>query len=289
MRKFLSILILLTLLHVSSASAVDFNELQPVDTNHKQIITTFDGSVMIGRIEKVENSVVYFITDNGTIEIKTLNIKSIRVVPVNQIKNGVVWFENPNQTRLFLAPTARTLKQGQGYFSDTYIFFPGVAYGLTNNFTIGGGASIFPGVDWGDQLYYLTAKVGLQSQHTFHLAADLIVFNLPEDDPEFGVLFLMGTIGEPDKNLTAGLGYGFYDGDWADQPSIIFGGEYRLSRRLSFVTENWLLPGGDDDLLFSYGFRLMGEKTAVDLAFFNVADEDIMFPGVPYLDFVFNF
>src|SRR5687768_16544543 len=40
-----------------------------------------------------------------------------------------------DDTRLFLAPTGRPLRGGEGYFSDHWIFFPGLAYGVSDNFT----------------------------------------------------------------------------------------------------------------------------------------------------------
>ena len=35
------------------------------------------------------------------------------------------------------------LKKGEGYFSDYELFFPGIAYGVTDNVTIGGGFGSF--------------------------------------------------------------------------------------------------------------------------------------------------
>ncbi|UCE05773.1 MAG: hypothetical protein JSW07_19615 [bacterium] len=54
------------------------------------------------------------------------------------------------------------------------------------------------------------------------------------------------------------------------------------------MTENWLLPGVDNPLI-SYDMRFFGEKLSVDLALINVIGDGIIFPGIPYVDFVFNF
>ena len=98
-------------------------------------------------------------------------------------------------------------------------------------------------------------------------------------------LVLFGTT---DKSFTIGIGYGFADGDLAEKPMIMVGGETRVSRRVALVTENWILPGVDNPLI-SYGVRFFGEKLSVDLALLNTLGEDSLFPGFPYLDFVFNF
>ena len=49
----------------------------------------------------------------------------------------------------------------------------------------------------------------------------------------------------------------------------MLGAEKRLSRRVSFVTENYLIPNQDANVLISYGLRFFGEKLSADLAFWN--------------------
>lgn len=90
------------------------------------------------------------------------------------------------------------------------------------------------------------------------------------------------------KGKSTGFGYGFVDSDFAEKPMLMLGGEKRLSRRIAFVSENWILPGVDQPLI-SYGFRFFGEKLSVDLALINTLGEDAIFPGFPYIDFVVNF
>lgn len=205
------------------------------------------------------------------------------------------WFPNPNRTRLYFGPTGRTLRKGEGYFSDIYLFLPGIAYGVTDNITIGGGGSIVPGLDPDEQFYYLTPKVGLRMIEQFDAAVSAFMIRVPDfdedDDQEaiwVGVLFFSGTIGTDDRSFTFGVGYGFADDEMADRPAIELGGEYRLGRRISFVSENWIFPGVEDPMI-SYGFRFMGEKMAIDLGFINVASDKAVYPGIPWIDFVFNF
>ena len=38
-----------------------------------------------------------------------------------------------------------------------------------------------------------------------------------------------------------------------------------------------------------HGARIFSEYLSVDLAFINVTGGDALFPGVPYVDFVYNF
>ena len=98
----------------------------------------------------------------------------------------------------------------------------------------------------------------------------------------------VGTYGSPDRSVTFGFGYGMVDTDFADKPMIVLGGEQRLSRRIAFVTENWILPGLEN-VVISYGLRFFWEKLTVDPAFLKIAGSDAIVPGIPYLDFVYNF
>ena len=69
----------------------------------------------------------------------------------------------------------------------------------------------------------------------------------------------------------------------------MLGTEQRLSRRLSFVSENYLVSGeGAEAHGISYGVRFMGEKLSIDLALLNNLSEGI-FPGIPFFGFVFAF
>lgn len=262
------------------------------DSNHVQILTLKDGSSFIGRIVEIGESEIKFKSDVGILTISIEKIKKIKEIPASSFKKGRYWFPNPNATRLYFAPTARMLKQGEGYLADYYLFFPMAAYGITDNISIGGGMSIIPGLDIGKQIFYFTPKVGLKSTKNINFAAGALLVKIPDfdndDPPMVGILYGVGTYGTPDLSITAGFGYGFVGRDFAEKPMVMVGGEARLSRRISFVTENWVFPGVDQPLV-SYGIRFFGEKLSVDLGFINTVGEDMIFPGFPYIDFVINF
>jgi hypothetical protein len=298
--KIVFTLILIFSLSISKANAQipkDVkNNLKILDSKHVQIITTQDKSTMIGRIVKIGEQEIQFKTEFGEITIPIQKIKSIEIVPASSIKSGKYWFPNPNATRLFIGSTARMLKKGDGYFADSYLFFPSIAYGISNNITIGGGMSLIPGVDPDKQLFYFTPKIGLTAIKNLNFATGALIIKIPDFDddddddetPLVGVLNFVGTYGTANSSFTLGLGYGFADDEFADKPMVLIGGEHRIARRLALVTENWLLPGVDEPLI-SYGMRFFGEKISVDLAFLNVLSNDMIFPGIPYVDFVFNF
>jgi len=259
------------------------------DSGYVQILKSNDGSTLYGRITAIYDEEIEFVTDLGTLKIKITNIKSIEDVPQSSFRTGEYWFPNPNYTRLYFAPKGRMLKKGTGYFQNIYIFFAGFAIGLTDNITLGGGTSLFPGIDIDEQVFYLTPKVGIKATETLDLAVGALIVNVPVDDSKtVGILYSVGTFGKENRNFTIGFGYGFVGSDLAEKPMIMLGFEGRTSRRTAFVTENWIFPGVDNPLI-SYGFRFFGEKIAVDLAFINILGEDAIFPGIPYVDFIYNF
>ncbi|MCP4685344.1 MAG: hypothetical protein GY867_07835, partial [bacterium] len=223
----------------------------------------------------------------------------------------VYWFPNPNKTRLLVGPTARTLEAGQGYFADLWLFFPGVYYGVTDNFTIGAGISIFPGVD--DQLYYIVPKYGFAASEDIDLAVSIFVFRLWNETACLGIGSM--TYGSDDRSLTCGLGLAWNDGGMADKPAATLGGEYRVSRNISLVGESWFIPGEiDEGELVMGAVRFFGEKLSVDLGLayavdnkgdrdladdidydvdgYDIEDYDTSYDAttwVPYIDFVYNF
>lgn len=270
-------------------------ELRIPDERTTQIIISKGGSQIVGRILEIREDEIDFKSEMGSTVIQIKDIKEIKEISYRSMKKGSYWFPNPNQTRLILSPTGRMLERGQGYFNDIYIFFPNVAYGITNNITMGAGITIFPGVDLDKQIMFFMPKIGIDATENFDLAISGLIFRIPKaydwdnnDAMAVGLLYGMGTYGTQDKSITVGLGYGFVDDKLGDKPAVIIGGEYRFARRASLVSENWVFPDADYPLI-SYGVRLFGEQMAVDLGFFNTFSEDMPAIGIPYVDFVYNF
>lgn len=265
-------------------------QLRIADSTFIQIVKTIDGSSNVGSIIQIDSVNIVLQTSVTAMTIPIAKISEIKEIRAGSIRNGEYWFTNPNATRLFFGPTAHMLKKGEGYFSDTYLFFPQIVFGLTDNITMGGGVSLFPGAG-GDQIVYFMPKAGMSVNDKFSLAGGALIIKVPDFDDNVstvGVFYGAGTYGDRDRSFTAGLGYGFAGDEMADRPMVMVGGEYRMSRRVSFVTENWIFPGLDQPLV-SAGFRFFGEGLAVDLALANVLGEDMITPGIPFIDFVYNF
>src|SRR5712671_256405 len=266
-------------------SATDVRSRMTVpDSAHLQIVTLTDGSTIFGRIVTVNADTVSFQTGAGTMQLSVKAIRDVRQISTEDVREGDYWFPNPNSTRLFFAPTGQQLKQGEGYVSDYELLFPGVAFGVTDNISIGGGISLFP-ASLSDQVYYVTPKIGFSLSDEVHLAAGVLFAGT--NGGTGGITYGVGTFGDANASVTLGGGYGFAGGKIQSKPVAMLGGEYRVARRLGIVTENYLLPVSDNNVLYSFGLRFMGEKLTTDLALANVSGSNII--GIPYVDFVFRF
>ena len=254
------------------------------DSTQLQRIVLRDGSTIFGRVVSVNADTIMFqSTGAGSMQIPLGSIRDVKLIPSSDFHNGS-YFPNPNATRLFFAPTGKMLKRGEGYVGVYELFFPGVAYGLTDNISIGGGVSLLPAAVE-DQAYYLTPKIGFSVNDKVHLATGVLFVGAKGGTG--GVYYGVGTVGDPNASVSFGAGYGFAGGKVESRPIAMAGGELRVSQRIAFVTENYLLPVSDNNLLYSFGLRFIGENLTTDLALFNVSGSNTI--GLPFVDFVFRF
>jgi hypothetical protein len=259
---------------------------ESTETVPTHYLRTHDGSSLLGWVVSDSAGVLTFRTADGVLQVRRERVAELRDVKPEQFRNGQYWFPDPHATRLFYAPTARPLEQGETYFSDSYLFFVSLAHGVTDRFTLAGGMSVFPSTNFLEHnVYYLTPKLTLTSTERVKTAVGALLGYVPfEDGHSFGILYGVGTMGGPDGSITGGIGYGFFDGEFANSPTLMLGGAKRVSRRVSLVTENYMFKS-DTPLLFGYGARFFGERIAVDLGFLKDSDGDIPGPGFPYVSF----
>jgi hypothetical protein len=220
-----------------------------------------------------------------------ISIKKLR----GRMVEGRLYRFDPNYSRLLFAPTGRPLRKGEGYFFDTYVFFPGIAWGLTDNFSLMAGMSVVPGVDIGDQLKYLAPRIGFQTSDEMAVSFGALYATVEGDAA--GIAFAVATTGQPDKSFTAGLGLGYTkaegaDFEFGDHPVILLGGNIRLSNSTALVSENWLITGGDfkfGEQPFALAIRFFGERLAADVGAILIGEViEEGFP-IPWLSFTYNF
>ncbi|MEO8500411.1 MAG: hypothetical protein ABI565_05805 [Vicinamibacteria bacterium] len=268
-----------------------------------------DGSSLRGRIVDQNPDRLKIVTVGGlAMDIPRASVDRIETFAAADAPRP----SDSNDTRLLFSPTGRPLAKGEGYFSDHYVVFPGVAYGLTDNISVGGGLSVVPGLGFNDQLYYGTARVGRQFSDRFAASGGILLARGGDGETDtLGVGFVTATIGKPDKSLTigggvvrtvteeysytqsaGGAGQGNYRNKASYAPVVMVGGTARLSRRLALVSENWLVLSKDFKLSeqpFALAVRFLGDQLTADVGVVlvgNVIQEG--FP-LPWLSVTYHF
>jgi hypothetical protein len=218
-------------------------------------------------------------------------------------------------TNYFTMGGGMSIVPGIGFNQQAYFVNPKLGFEINKNVHLGGGF-IYANIGENDSYEIfdsITIPVVLNGQT---IGDTTIVHSLDWEDKlirhNAGILYGVGTYGNRENNLTLGLGYAYLDDDFLKHPVIMIGGMARISRRTAFISENWVFTTYhenedtydpyDPDVhkdgyyttgVISYGIRFFGEKMSVDLAFFQVPGKlgigEFIFPGIPYLDFVYKF
>ena len=257
-------------------------------------IETLDGNRFYGKIisessEKLVLSTEYL----GEVEIDTKNIKSRRLIHSRELRDGKLWFDNPQSSRYFWAPNGYGLKKGEGYYQNIWVIWNQFAYGITDNFSLGG--AVIPLFLFGGTAtpVFLSPKFSLPiSKDKFNIGAGALIGTvLGESDTGFGIAYGVTTFGSTDNNLSVGLGYAYAEGEWATTPLINISGMTRISPRWYLMSENnFLIIDGEAGGMISGGARWIIKKAALDFGFFipagTGADE---FIAIPWLGFTVPF
>lgn len=251
------------------------------------------------KLEKTERDVTNIIQLQSDIDKTKQKIENLKTV------KKAVWFNNPNYTRYFFAPTAMQLKKGDGYIQDIDLFVGAANYGITDNISIGGIGSLFPGVSTDQQIIAVTPKAGFDITPDIHLGGGLM-YVAGAGVAQIGVGYGIGTYGNADSNLTLGIGgaygnigkSGFFPK--TNNQNIVtgssfvtmVGGMHRIFENASLVSENWVMTNSnskDFSYLFSYGLRFFWEKVSFDCAIlYPIIPQTTTYP-LPYFDVVWHF
>lgn len=243
-----------------------------------------DGSVLAGRIVGDTTEIIRLqLLSGDVIELRRGSLREVRPL-VGRVVNGRVWRRDPNATRLFFAPTGRSLSSGQGYISVYELVVPFLALGVTDRVTLAAGTPLVFG-GGGERVFWIAPK--LQVARTDRLAASVGVLHFfsTSDVGGLGIAYGVATVGTGDDALTAGVGYGYAEGELSRQPVLMLGGEVRSGRSIKLITENYVLPG--EGALLSGGIRFFGERLTADLGLAVPTGGDEVI-ALPLVDFVYN-
>lgn len=248
-----------------------------------QMLKLKDGTRAIGRVESVGDLRLAFRTTVGAlIEVDIASVASLEPV-AGQVVGSEFWPADSNPTRLFFAPTGRSLKKGEAYFGVYQVLLPFVQYGVTDRFSIGGGTPLLYG--GGDPPFWFTPKLQVAKAGSIEASIGVLHF-VNMGDASVGIAYAVVTHGNNDNAATFGAGYAYSSADRRRDgaPVVMIGGEKRVSRRLKFVTENYWFSGVG---LVSGGVRFLGERLSADLGLVSPITGDF-FVVVPMINFVWK-
>lgn len=286
---------LISLILFSNSLWAQETDTLPADTTRMLQIETRDGNTFTGRLvtENV-NQITLSTQSGGLVTIDKRQITKMKDLRTTTFKDGEYWEENPNATRHFFSPAGFGLRKGEGYYQNIWIIFNSVNYGITDNFSIGGGLEAFSTLA-GRPAFFITPKFSIPVAENFHTGVGAIYFLIPwiDDDPlSLGILYGVGTFGSRDKNLTLGLGYGFANGEFAQYPTFNLSGMLRIGKNWSLVSENWFLSTEDQVVdILSIGARLIRRSFSMDFAIVTNSDiiSESLILGLPLIGIVLPF
>lgn len=253
-----------------------------------------DGSTFFGRVESETSDRLVFITLSGVrLEVSRSQVRILEPAS-GRVVEGELWPDDPNATRLFFGPTARSLRSGTGYVGLFELFFSFGAVGAGDHLVLSGGTPVLPEVI--GRVLYLAPKARLFTAGGTSVAVGAISFVATEElnEGSVGIVYGVTTVEDEDRSqaLTLGAGWGFALSNGAElsnDPILLVGGEGRTSRRVKLITENYFILGGEAVGILTGGFRLLGDRFSADLGAGLVYGDSDVFCCLPVLSAAYTF
>lgn len=219
-----------------------------------------DGSRVFGSIESQTETEVVFRTHAGaTVTARRADIVSLRLVK-GRIEEGEFLRTDVHRSRLFFAPTGRSLEKGQVSIGVFEFLAPFVQVGVTDRLSVGGGTPLIFGFGSDFRPFWFTPKYQIVDTGKFQAAVGVLqVFNL--DGDHGGIAYGVTTFGNSDNAVTVGAGMAYADDDRGGL--LMVGGERRVRNNLKLITENYVWKDGNG--IVSGGVRFLGERLSADL------------------------
>ena len=221
-------------------------------------INLLDGSIITGSLSKENEETITVNSSYGTTTIERKNIKSLTYTNRGSSDEGRK-DDSYGSTHYLLTQSGYTLRKGQSYYENTYLFFNSYTRGYTDNFSLSFGGEAFSLLAGNIPTVFVTPKYSIPfSGGAFSVSTT--IFTVPSEDFTSGG-FLQGslTLGDREDNFTigSGIGYGFSGGFDDGFIPIIISGMTQVSPKISLVSENWFITSfGDFFGILSAGVRI---------------------------------
>src|SRR5215203_1380232 len=259
------ILLAVVLLACSFVPVASAQAAPPAQATDVYELVLRDGSRLYGTVDReTDQEVVFRSTGGAILTARRIDILTLQRV-TGRMEEGQFMRSDEHRSRLFFAPTGRSLRRGQVSVGVFEFLAPFVQVGVTDRISFGGGTPLVFGINEFERPFWITPKVQ--------------VFD--GDGDGAGIGYGVATFGSSDNAVTVGAGMA-YDGE--DQGALfMIGGERRVRPNLKLITENYITKGGNG--IMSGGVRFIGGRLSADLALAVPlgVDEFVTFPVVNFM------
>ncbi len=265
------------------------------EQKYEVIVILKNGSQFRGQVKSESDDVVVLIVDGvGEITLQRDEISTMRSIEVSDEESDtgivigpeVIPTDDYNANRYLLSPSGYGLKKGQSYYENIFVAFNSFTFGVTDRFTLTVGAELLTLLVSGNNpILYISPRVNFpfdENNETGAFSAGVIYFTLPTDDFS-GIGLAQGavTFGTKNNNISLGAGFGFSSESDFDDGAWMFNisATQRLSRKVSFVTDNFILTDSGIDnstIIASVALRIHVNKSggALNVGLFRPIDND---------------
>ena len=213
--------------------------------------------------------------------------------------------KNTYGSHYFLTTTAIPLKKRDGYYKNTMVSLNTVAYGLTNNVSVGAALDLVSLIRSrsGGPIFNVRLQAGGSVSELVHIGVSGMYINTrvpvgAEVEPDtklrsgFALGMAMITIGSINNQITIAGGWTHDGKDAGRSPVLNVGGALRVFTNVMLVTENWIFTDPERSFyVHSLGVRILGDNLAIDvgLTYDKEYTKKITPVGLPFLSATLNF
>jgi len=259
-------------------------------------LRTDDGNSYVGEVLSLSETEISILTNAlGEITLERSSVKKVayKNMDAESDKNGFP-IDYHNSTHYFVNQSGFSLKKGQSYYENVGVFFNSYSVGITDNFSLTAGLEIAT-LLFGQSLpsLFMTPKYTIpfgDNAGGIGLGSTVFFVFVDNDPLSVGVAQASLTIGTRNNNFTIGSGIGFSFSDGIAESVVPFNvsGMWRLSKKLSFMTDNFIISYDDFDgitAILSAGLRIHFARNgaALNLGLFRPTDIGDDFLALPFI------
>jgi len=170
--------------------------------------------------------------------------------------------------------------------------FPHLIFGVTDYVNIGIGGLPIVTNGSGTFVYVLSSKITPVNFKEAAVSLGEAILGSTSTNGIVGVAYAVGTFGDELRSFTVGPFMAFSSDAVYKRPAILLGGQTRISKSSSLLTENVFLFGNETEDFFcfpSIGIRFSGENLAADFGTYAVVSKKGFFYPIPWIGLSYRF